>query len=235
MSAEQLIGSPYLVSAIYYHDGIFDDFRDDKTDADPADRIVSQIARVFSQQTKRTAVELFVGSAAPSFSELSSCPLVPPVPYETPFGNSRNVHRYAIDLFTEEGTPVLSAARGLVVLAESGWISGDWFSTSTVRGGNTVIVFDPDKLRFFRYAHLDHATVAPGMFVEAGEVIGAVGHTGFNASRKGHGHHLHWEINEFQSGVTVPLGHDDLQILLEAASAKSPGYALLTNLQTDPG
>ncbi len=119
-----------------------------------------------------------------------------------------------------------------MVLAESGWVAGDWFSTSTVRGGNTVIVFDPDQTRFLRYAHLKKALVTTGLLIEAGEEIGRVGHTGFNASRAGHGHHLHFEINEFLNGTVTALPHEELEALLEAVSAACRAPAPSTAPQT---
>ena len=129
----------------------------------------------------------------------------------------RSTHPFAIDLFALEGSPVCSATRGLVVLAENGWRPGEWFSTSSVRGGNTVIVFDPDGRRFLRYAHLDSATAVTGLFVEASDVIGTVGHTGFNADRKGHGRHLHFEINEYDRGTVRAISRENLKLLLGPA------------------
>ncbi len=227
--------SPYLASAIYYHDGLFDAFDENKPTADPADRVVAHIARRLAPATKRAYVALLADACASCYSELDMDRFVVPVPYETPLGSGRGVHPSAIDLFVPEATPVRSASRGLVILAESGWQSGDWFSTSTVRGGNTVIIFNPDTNQFFRYAHLERAQTAAGSFVEAGDCLGFTGHTGFNANRKGHGRHLHFEINAFHGGVTTATPHDDLQALLEAASAKCPGSVRSANPQTAPG
>lgn len=109
---------------------------------------------------------------------------------------------YAVDLFTNEGPPVPSAARGVVVIADKHWAPGEPFSTTSQKGGNSVIVFDRDGDRFLRYAHLDQVFVAAGGTVRAGEQIGSVGHTGLNASRPKHGRHLHFEVNECHEGKT---------------------------------
>ena len=109
-------------------------------------------------------------------------------------------HRDAVDLFAPEGTPVRSASRGIVVLADRGWSARDVFSTSSRKCGNAVIVFDPDHNRFYRYCHLGAVLVSAGDVVEAGRVIGRVGHSGLNASRPGHGHHLHFEVNAYEDG-----------------------------------
>jgi murein DD-endopeptidase MepM/ murein hydrolase activator NlpD len=59
-----------------------------------------------------------------------------------------------------------------------------------------VIVFNYLKKEFYRYAHLGKITVSPGDLVMEGDKLGTVGHTG-NASRIGHGHHLHFEIHKY--------------------------------------
>jgi murein DD-endopeptidase MepM/ murein hydrolase activator NlpD len=217
LTPDNMLVSPYLVSAIYYHDGLLDSFNENKPDADPADRIVAHIVRGFGTRTKASYIDMLRQCCACSFSELGPGCFLKPVDYAL-LAHGRGIHPYAIDLFVPEGTPVRSATRGLVVIAESGWMPNQYFSTSTVRGGNSVIVFDPDRTRFLRYAHLEKACVTAGTFVENGDTIGSVGHTGFNASRKGHGRHLHFEINEYAKGIVAALPNEELEALLEATS-----------------
>jgi murein DD-endopeptidase MepM/ murein hydrolase activator NlpD len=214
-----LFTSGYLVSAVYYHDGLFATFNSDQRDADPADRIVAHVAAAMRPTTKRDYLALLRDLCGDQYSELAPSRLISPVPHE-PLERSRNVHPFAIDLFTPEGTPVVAATRGIVVLAESEWQPQEWFSTSSVRGGNSVIIFHPDNSLFFRYAHLQSVATRAGASVEAGDVIGRVGHTGFNADRKGHGNHLHFEINEYddRTGLVAAISHDDLESLLDAAA-----------------
>jgi murein DD-endopeptidase MepM/ murein hydrolase activator NlpD len=214
-----LFASGYLVSAVYYHDGLFATFNPNQTDADPADRIVAHVAAAMPANAKRDYIGILCELCGEQYSELAPSRLISPVPHE-PLERSRNVHPFAIDLFTPEGTPVVAAARGIVVLAESEWQALEWFSTSSVRGGNSVIIFHPDNSLFFRYAHLQSIAARAGAFVEAGDVIGRVGHTGFNADRKGHGNHLHFEINEYddRTGLVAAISHDDLESLLDAAA-----------------
>ena len=233
LTSANLLDSSYLVSAIYYHDGLLDSFNENKSDADPADRIIAHILRSLPPQAKSNYIELLRTSCAWSFSELGPGRFLKPVDY-APINHGRGVHPYAIDLFVAEGSPVRSATRGLVILAESGWMANEWFSTSTVRGGNTVIIFDPDETRFLRYAHLERAFAKAGLFVETGDIIGFVGHTGFNASRQGHGHHLHFEINEYANGLVAALPNEELELLLDAASAACPAPFPSTALQTAP-
>ncbi len=219
LTQANLFASGYLVSAVYYHDGLFATFNPNQPDSDPADRIVAHVAASMRPTTKRDYIAILRDLCDDQYSELAPSRLISPVPHE-PLERSRNVHPFAIDLFTPEGTPVVAATRGIVVLAESEWQPQEWFSTSSVRGGNSVIIFHPDNSLFFRYAHLQSIATRPGEFVEAGDVIGRVGHTGFNADRKGHGNHLHFEINEYddRTGLVAAISHDDLESLLDAAA-----------------
>ena len=212
-----LFSSGYLTCAVYYHDGLFNPELPDHPDGDPADRIITRIVGRMPADFKRRYVEVLKERSALSASELAPDRFQLPLTYE-PIATHGATHPSAIDLFADEGTPVKSATRGLVVLAENGWEPQAWFSTSSVRGGNCVIVFDADASRFLRYAHLGETFPKAGAFVEAGEKIGVVGHTGFNAERQGHGRHLHFEMNEFsdRTGFVTVVVHDDLRDLLEA-------------------
>jgi hypothetical protein len=220
-----LFSSGYLACAIYYHDGLFNPALPDRPNSDPADRIITKIVGQMPAGFKRTYVAMLRALCTLEASELAPDRFQLPVMYE-PIALRGNVHPSAIDLFADEGTPVVSATRGLVVAAENGWEPEAWFSTSSVRGGNCVIVFDPDASRFLRYAHMAQTFPRAGAFVEAGEKIGLVGHTGFNANRPGHGRHLHFEINEFsdRTGLTTVVVHDDLRDLLEATRT-SAGFS----------
>ncbi|MDR3519792.1 MAG: M23 family metallopeptidase [Candidatus Pacebacteria bacterium] len=111
--------------------------------------------------------------------------------------NLKRNHLDAIDLFTEEGSPIYSMSGGIVVLAENGWKRGDAESTSSEHGGNTVIIFNPNDNSFYRYAHMQETGVSTEAVLISGEKIGKVGHTGLNASKPGHGGHLHLEINKY--------------------------------------
>ncbi len=95
----------------------------------------------------------------------------------SPWGAS-GVHK-GIDIFAKEGTPVLSAAPGLVL-----------YSGTLALGGNVVIVAGP-KWRIHYYAHLRETRAAGRRFVSRGEIIGAVGATGNAAGKPPH---LHYTI-----------------------------------------
>jgi murein DD-endopeptidase MepM/ murein hydrolase activator NlpD len=119
-----------------------------------------------------------------------------------------------VDLFAPEGDPVNAVSRGVVVLADGKWDAADLFSTTSRKGGNAVILFDPDHDRFYRYCHLSSVAVSPGDVVAAGQVLGRVGHSGLNASRAGHGRHLHFEANEYVTGHVRALDYQRLRTML---------------------
>lgn len=82
-----------------------------------------------------------------------------------------------VDVAAKEGTPILAAAPGVVVHAGP-------------RGGygNAVEVAHADGTTTL-YAHASDLSVAVGQRVGAGQILGAVGHTGRST-----GDHLHFEL-----------------------------------------
>ena len=101
------------------------------------------------------------------------------------FGVHRDVlatpHK-GIDLGARKGTPVHAAADGVVIAAGP-------LAENQGRYGNAVIIDHGGQQSL--YAHLDSIAVAPGQRIAAGQVIGAVGATGFAT-----GPHLHFEVRE---------------------------------------
>lgn len=101
------------------------------------------------------------------------------------FGVRRSVlptpHK-GIDFGAAKGTPVHATAGGTVIAAGP-------IAENDGRYGNTVII-DHGAQRSL-YAHLDSVNVTPGQHVQAGQLIGAVGQSGFAT-----GPHLHLEVRE---------------------------------------
>lgn len=110
-------------------------------------------------------------------------PLLRPAESMDPWGWRYSERRAAwrmhtgVDLAADEGTPVLAALAGQVLLVEP--ISGY---------GITVLLDHGDGWQTL-YAHLQGAVVAPGQELEQGETLGAVGMTGAAS-----GPHLHFEL-----------------------------------------
>ena len=94
-----------------------------------------------------------------------------------PWGRS-GVHK-GIDIFAEEGTPVLASTGGFII-----------FSGEIAMGGNVVYMIGP-KWRFHYFAHLKESKNHRIGFVDAGQQIGRVGSTGNAAGKPPH---LHYSI-----------------------------------------
>lgn len=82
-----------------------------------------------------------------------------------------------IDLSAVEGTPILSAAKGVVSYA--GWKSGYGYTVEVDHGFGYMT----------RYAHASKLLVTPGQAVARNEVIAQVGSTGMATAS-----HLHYEV-----------------------------------------
>jgi murein DD-endopeptidase MepM/ murein hydrolase activator NlpD len=89
-----------------------------------------------------------------------------------------------VDIASPIGTPVPACGQGRVV-----------FAALRILTGNTVVVEHLPGL-FSVYYHMSSIAVKVGDVVEKGQVIGAVGMTGFAT-----GPHLHWEVED--TGVAV--------------------------------
>jgi murein DD-endopeptidase MepM/ murein hydrolase activator NlpD len=214
---ENLLDSPYLVSAIYYRDGFLRTYPKDRAEAEPNRRIISHISRALSPEKQQAYVEMLRQTYEFCAADPDETNFVAPVPAEPPRPRRRarrRNHNDAVDLFVPFGTSVVSATRGVVILAEGSWRRGEPFSTSSQLGGNTVIVFKPDNEHFYRYAHLDRVAVEPGDFVECGQELGRVGLTGSNAARLRRDAHLHFEINRHDGGRIRPLHARQVGILV---------------------
>ncbi|MRW86655.1 peptidoglycan DD-metalloendopeptidase family protein [Pseudoduganella sp. FT26W] len=106
------------------------------------------------------------------------------------FGVTRNIlptpHK-GIDFAAAKGTPVHATASGTI-------ISAGPLAENDGRYGNAVII-DHGAQRSL-YAHLNSVSVQPGQHVQAGQLIGAVGQSGFAT-----GPHLHLEVR--QNGLLI--------------------------------
>lgn len=208
-----LLANPYLVQAIYFHNGFLEKFAADRSDADPSLRISAKLCQLITPEVKQLYLRMLREVYEADLEDVPAREFTAPVPVLQLPKRMRRAHSDAVDLFVPEGTPVQAAARGVVIFAQDGWTINNPFSTSTWKGGNTVIVFDPATDRFYRYAHLETVQVNPGTLVEAGQILGTVGHSGVHASMPGHGRHLHFEINQYQDGIVRALHADQLRTM----------------------
>ena len=212
---DQVVTSPFLVSALYYSPKAIAAMRDAK--AGPA-RIVAAIYPRITKDFRDKYVSWLDAAVREARPEKAAEDLASPLATFSYVSMMNRAHRDAIDLVTPEGTPVMSMSPGMVVLAENGWQATNDLSTSSEMGGNTVIVYDSNTHTFFRYAHLRQSTATPGAAVSTGDPIGIVGHSGKRALRTGHGKHLHLEMNRWdaETGAMISVGAQDLKAILNA-------------------
>jgi len=95
----------------------------------------------------------------------------------SPFTGQREFHE-AIDIATQEGTPVISSANGVVTFAGNKGLLGK------------VLIVDHGYGMVTRYGHLKKTTKKPGEKVKRGDQIGLVGISGRTT-----GPHLHYEVH----------------------------------------
>ena len=190
----KVLNDPYLVSALYYSDSFRTKIRTRKDIRDPQDDVMLGLMNFVTSAARRKYIaELRSLANGPSDKNM----VLPLDHYKQIVKNCRSCHPDAVDLFTEEGFPVKTMSSGIVVLVEGTWQPNNPLATTSPRGGNEVIIFDPVQQRFYRYCHLGSVTVKVRDAVRVGQTIGTVGHTGLNASLPGHGKHLHLEINQY--------------------------------------
>jgi murein DD-endopeptidase MepM/ murein hydrolase activator NlpD len=91
---------------------------------------------------------------------------------------------YGIDMAAPRGTPVKSAATGIVEHAGRG------------AGYGNMVMIKHDAVYKTRYAHLDTIAVKVGQKVTVGQKIGTVGDTGFTRKSGKDASHLHFELYE---------------------------------------
>lgn len=99
-----------------------------------------------------------------------------------PFTGERRFH-YGTDFGAADGTPILAAADGVVTVVGTGGGFGNLIVITHTVGGQTVAT---------GYGHMwaDGVYVHEGQRVSAGQLIGAVGSSGYST-----GAHLHFEVH----------------------------------------
>ena len=105
-----------------------------------------------------------------------------------PFTGILQFHR-GIDLAADRGTPIYAPANGKVVDVARG------------SGMGKVIVIDHGYGYRTVYGHLYSAKVVRGQMIKRGDIIGAVGNTGYST-----GPHLHYEVH-YNGNPTNPLNY----------------------------
>lgn len=107
---------------------------------------------------------------------------------EHPISGEESFHN-GIDIPAEEGADIAALLDGTVVYA-------DWYD-----GYGYTVVLDHGDTFYTLYGHCSQLYVAAGTFVQAGQVIAAVGSTGYST-----GPHLHftaWSHDQYIDPMTI--------------------------------
>jgi hypothetical protein len=124
----------------------------------------------------------------------------------------KDINQDCKDDRTKRYVNVLSFSGGIVVATQK-----EWTSTSSLRGGKYVWIFDPYTKSLFYYAHNDKVLVEVGQIIVPGQIISTVGRSGLNAFKKRSPTHLHFTRLKFGSNM-YPKPVDTYQSLLHAKS-----------------
>ena len=105
---------------------------------------------------------------------------------------------------------VLSFSGGIVMATEK-----RWDTSSKLRGGKYIWIYDPYTNSLFYYAHNNNILVESGQIISPGQVIATVGRSGLNAFKKRSPTHLHFTQLKFDNNF-YPKPIDTYKELLKA-------------------
>ena len=114
----------------------------------------------------------------------------------------RDQNRDSLDDRNKKPVLVLAPVDLLILSAVSDWEPG-----SALRGGRYVWALDPIHDQIFYFAHLNEIRVRPGIFINAGSVIGTVGRTGANALPVRSPTHVHLMVLAVKGSDLVPFDY----------------------------
>lgn len=97
-----------------------------------------------------------------------------------------DIDQNTLDDNTGKPAYVLAMTDGIVLGAKN-----DWTEEDTLRGGNYLMLYNPNLDRYYYYAHNGQILVKVGDIISAGTRIATVGRTGRNAFPKRSPTHLH--------------------------------------------
>jgi len=105
----------------------------------------------------------------------------------------------SLDDLTNKPVSVLSLTGGVVVAVEN-----SWETSSSLRGGEYIWIYDPIANSLIYYAHNSKVLVQIGDLVKPGDTIAEVGRTGLNAHKRRSPSHLHLTYLSIVNELPVP-------------------------------
>ena len=118
-------------------------------------------------------------------------------------------NQYAVDIVMPVGTPVHAARSGMVMEVENDYVAGGQDLKAYKSRANSIrIMHDDGSMAVYAHLQLEKSQVHPGMRVNAGQLIGYSGNTGFTT-----GPHLHFavQVNKDMQLQSVPFDFQNAQ------------------------
>lgn len=111
-------------------------------------------------------------------------------------------NQYAVDIMMPIGTPIHAARAGIVLEVEDDFYVGGMQQAFASKANSIWILHDDGSIAVYAHLALEMAQVYPGLQVQAGDLIGYSGNTGFSS-----GPHLHFavQVNRGMQLESVPF------------------------------
>lgn len=111
-------------------------------------------------------------------------------------------NKYAVDIAMPEGTPIYAARAGKVILVDDDFYKNTYGTNKKNEANKIIILHDDGSMAIYAHLELEKAKVYPEMNVQAGDLIGYSGNTGYSSAP-----HLHFAImyNHLGEETSVPF------------------------------
>jgi murein DD-endopeptidase MepM/ murein hydrolase activator NlpD len=118
------------------------------------------------------------------------------------FSHTDEQNKYAVDIVMPVGTPIYAARSGIVLEVDDDFYKGGTNKAYSSAANSIRILHDDGSMAIYAHLELEKAQVYPGLAVNAGQLIGYSGNTGFSS-----GPHLHFavQINKGMALASVPF------------------------------
>lgn len=118
------------------------------------------------------------------------------------FSHQDDQNKYAVDIAMPEGSPVHAARSGVVMDVENDYFNSGTEQNYKSRANSIRILHNDGSMAIYAHLALEKAQVYPGLRVNAGQLIGYSGNTGYST-----GPHLHFavQVNRGMQLASVPF------------------------------
>ncbi|MDD2737544.1 MAG: M23 family metallopeptidase [Methylomonas lenta] len=171
---------------------------------------ISAIGQTTSSQTFTLQYQYVVGRPLPNYN--SQTPYLPPLApgsrflvtqaFNGEFSHNDIQNRYAVDIMMPINTPIHASRAGTVLEVENDFSDSGTLRAYATKANSIYILHDDGSMAIYAHLALEKAMVTPGLRVQAGELIGYSGNTGFSS-----GPHLHFavQVNRGMALTSVPF------------------------------